>query len=111
MFVSIDPDCSPPTCTQVSETIPGLRVSVMSVGLKRTFFRSDWDLLKASFFKVLFLMHSNKPMFLPGALCTAVPQLQNLDSDSLLDQTLKSSALHRNEIICFMTARLPRSRT
>lgn len=63
MFVSIEPDCSPPTYTQVSETIPGLSVSVMSVGLKQTFFRTDWDLLKASFFKVLFLMHSNQAQF------------------------------------------------
>lgn len=44
MFVSTEPDCSPPSCTQVSETIPGLRVSATSVGLKKTVFRSDWDL-------------------------------------------------------------------
>lgn len=84
MFVSIEPDCSPPTCTQVSETIPGLSVSVMSVGLKQIFFRSDWDLLKASFFKMLFFipLHSNKHSFSLGLSHTAVPQLQNLDPDS-----------------------------
>lgn len=46
------------------------------------FFRSDLDLLKASFLKVLFLMPSNQHSFSLGLSHTAVPQLKNLDPDS-----------------------------
>lgn len=52
----------------VSETIPGFRVSAMSVGLKQTVFPSDWE-LRVSFLIVFFYALQQLPFFTQFIIC------------------------------------------
>lgn len=91
--------------TQVSETVAGLRVSATSVGLKWTFFRSDWDLLKASFLKVLFLMRSSKRCFYWVHHTLQCLSYQIWTQIHSWTKVAALSALHRAKKLWFITAR------